>query len=67
MPKSNPYCPTCNGRGWYEGPYYGHLKPSIEKMACPECNVMSKPTRGEVVFLGFAFVCLFTLLLASFQ
>lgn len=63
MSKPNPYCSKCSGRGWYEGPYYGHLKPTIEKLVCPECNVLSKPTTAEVVFLGFAFIALFTLMI----
>ncbi len=67
MSKPNPYCPTCSGRGWYEGPYYGNLQPSIEKMACPECNVLSKPTRAELVFLAFGFAVLFVLMIMGAQ
>ena len=65
MSKNNPYCPICKGRGWYEGPYYGHLQPTIEMQACPNCNEVSKPTRGEVVFLAVGFVVLFVLMIAG--
>ena len=61
--KYNPHCPTCQGRGWYKGPYYGNLMPSVEIQACPECITVGKPSRVELVFLAFAFVCLFTLML----
>lgn len=59
----DPWCPRCKGRGWYEGPWYGGFTPSIEKLPCPECNVLSKPTRAEMVFIGFCFVVFFVLLL----
>ena len=63
MSKQNPSCPTCQGRGWYEGPYYGNLQPSVEMMVCEDCNTVGKPSRAEVVFIGVCFVVFFVLML----
>ena len=65
MTKNNPYCPRCQGRGWYKGPYYGNLQPSVEMMACEDCNTVGKPSRWELAFLAFAFILLFTLMIVG--
>lgn len=67
MSRPNPYCPTCRGRGWYEGPYYGNLKPSVEMLVCEDCNTVGKPSRWELVFIGFCFVVFFVLMLVGAQ
>lgn len=67
MSKPNPYCSKCSGRGWYKGPYYGNLQPSVEMMACEDCNTVGKPTVAEVVFIGVCFVALFTLMIVGAQ
>jgi len=34
-PHTNPDCPICRGRGWYESEY---LDAGIQILPCPECN-----------------------------
>lgn len=65
MKQNNPYCSRCQGRGWYEGPYYGNLKPSVEMLVCEDCNTVGKPTTGEIVFLAFGFAVLFVLMIVG--
>ena len=46
---TNPYCPKCEGRGWYEGPYYSDFEPRVVKYHCEDCLPHSKPTKAEIV------------------
>jgi hypothetical protein len=58
---TNSSCPICQGRGWYEAPYYGHFQPSIEPQACPDCNPVEGSATGCLLLL--AFVIGFTVLI----
>jgi hypothetical protein len=42
MTTINPNCPTCKGRGWYEGPYYSDFQPRLETLRCPKCNPITE-------------------------
>ena len=62
---TNPYCPKCQGRGWYKGPYYGDFELKIVKLACGDCLPHSRPSKLELVALGLGFIILFTLLIVG--
>lgn len=64
---TNPYCPKCEGRGWYEGPYYGDFEPRVVKYHCEDCLPHSKPTKAEIVTLVVGFIILFGMMLRGAQ
>ena len=66
MSKLNPNCPRCKGIGWYEGPDYSSLLPSIEMHPCPDCHDLRTPTKVEVTLLAMGFALIFLFLLFSY-
>ena len=51
-------CPICHGLGWYEGPYYGGLEPTVERLACPRCTHADPIGWSGVLIVAVIQICL---------
>lgn len=65
-PAPNPTCPVCQGRGWFETPYYSDFAPSTQVIPCPDCNPVEPMGRTGCALAVAIFAALIALVAWGF-